>query len=61
MRVEVTDRSGEGVPVLLPAASADGDAEGNSRGMRLVDACGASWGYRRAGGFTITWFELPPG
>lgn len=35
VRVEVTDRSGAGAPVLLPAASADGEAEG-SRGMRLV-------------------------
>jgi hypothetical protein len=34
VRVEVTDRSGDGVPVLQPA---DGGAEGN-RGMRLVDA-----------------------
>jgi anti-sigma regulatory factor (Ser/Thr protein kinase) len=31
VRVEVTDRSGAGVPVLAPAAYADGEAEG-SRG-----------------------------
>ena len=59
VRVEVTDRSGDGAPVLLQAA-ADAGAEG-SRGMRLVDALAARWGYCRGGGFTSTWFELPPG
>jgi anti-sigma regulatory factor (Ser/Thr protein kinase) len=57
VRVEVTDRSGDGAPVLLPAASVDGEAEG-SRGMRLVDTLAARWGYCRGGGFTTTWFEL---
>jgi anti-sigma regulatory factor (Ser/Thr protein kinase) len=58
IRVEVTDRSGTGTPVLLPAVPADGEAEGN-RGMRLVDTLAARWGYRRGGGLTTTWFELP--
>jgi hypothetical protein len=57
VRVEVTDRSGDGAPVLPPAAFADGDAE-RRRGLGLVDACAARWGYRRGGGFTTTWFEL---
>lgn len=58
VRVEVTDCSGEGVPVLLPAAeAADGEAEGG-RGMRLVDALSARWGYQRGGGVATTWFEL---
>jgi len=57
VRVEVTDRSGDGASVLQPAAFADGDAEGR-RGMGLVDACAARWGYWRGGGFTTTWFEL---
>lgn len=57
VRVEVTDRSGDGAPVLLPAASADSDAEG-SRGMRLVDALAGRWGYQRGGGLATTWFEL---
>jgi hypothetical protein len=39
-RVEVTERSGDSTPVLLPAASADDDAE-DSRGIRLVDALAA--------------------
>jgi anti-sigma regulatory factor (Ser/Thr protein kinase) len=59
VRVEVTDRSGDGVPVLVSAASADGGAEG-SRGMRLVDALAARWGYQRGGGLATTWFELAP-
>jgi anti-sigma regulatory factor (Ser/Thr protein kinase) len=57
VRVEVTDRSGDGVPVLPPAPLADSGAAGG-RGMRLVDACAVRWGYWRGGGFTTTWFEL---
>jgi len=57
IRVEVTDRSGGGTPVLMPAALVDGEAEG-SRGMGLVDACAAQWGYWRGGGSSTTWFEL---
>jgi anti-anti-sigma factor len=57
VRVDVTDRSGDDAPVLPPAAFADGDAEGR-RGLGLVDACAARWGYWRGGGFTTTWFEL---
>jgi len=55
VRVEVTDTSADGVPVL-PVADA-GEAEG-SRGMRLVDALAARWGYQRGGGLATTWFEL---
>jgi len=57
VRVEVTDRSGEGAPVLASAASADGDADG-SRGLWLVDALSARWGYERDSGLATTWFEL---
>ncbi|HEU5421869.1 MAG TPA: ATP-binding protein [Streptosporangiaceae bacterium] len=59
VRVEVTDRSGDSAPVLPPAAFADGDAEGR-RGMGLVDACAARWGYWRGSESTTTWFELAP-
>ncbi len=55
VRVEVTDRSEDGVPVLERADG--GEAEG-SRGMRLVDALAIRWGYQRGGGFATTWFEL---
>jgi len=57
VRVEVTDRCGDGVPVLPSAAPADDEAEG-SRGLWLVDALSARWGYERGGGFATTWFEL---
>jgi len=57
IRVEVTDRCGDGAPVLLPAGCADSDAEGG-RGMRLVDVLAARWGYQRGGGLATTWFEL---
>jgi hypothetical protein len=57
VRVEVTERIGDGAPVLLPPTSADNEAEG-SRGMRLVDALAARWGYQRGGGLATTWFEL---
>jgi len=57
VRVEVTDRCGDGVPVLPSAAPADGEAEDN-RGLWLVDALSARWGYERGGGLATTWFEL---
>jgi anti-sigma regulatory factor (Ser/Thr protein kinase) len=57
VRVEVADRSGDSTPVLRAAALAGGDAEG-SRGLGLVDALAARWGYERGGGLTTTWFEL---
>jgi anti-sigma regulatory factor (Ser/Thr protein kinase) len=56
IRVEVTDRCGDSVPVPA-AAPADDEAEG-SRGLWLVDALSARWGYERGGGLTTTWFEL---
>jgi anti-sigma regulatory factor (Ser/Thr protein kinase) len=54
VRVEVTGRSGLGVPQLRVP---DGDAE-DGRGLRLVEALAARWGWRRCGGRTVTWFEL---
>jgi anti-sigma regulatory factor (Ser/Thr protein kinase) len=58
VRVEVTDRSGDRSPVLLPAACAGAE---RGRGMRLVDGLAARWGYQRGGGLATTWFELGPG
>lgn len=55
VRVEVTDRSGDGVPVLRPAAGGEAEC---GRGMRIVDDLAARWGYQRGGGFATTWFEL---
>lgn len=57
VRVEVTDRSGPGVPELDPAGQ---DAEGG-RGLQLVADLAARWGWRRRGGRIVTWFELSPG
>jgi anti-sigma regulatory factor (Ser/Thr protein kinase) len=57
VRVEVTDRSGPGVPDLDPAGW---DAEGG-RGLQLVSGLAAQWGWRRRGGRTVTWFELSHG
>jgi anti-sigma regulatory factor (Ser/Thr protein kinase) len=54
IRVEVTDRSGLGVPEPRPAGS---DAEGG-RGLHLVAHLAVRWGWRRRGGHTVTWFEL---
>jgi serine/threonine-protein kinase RsbW len=54
LRVEVTDHGGPGVP--LPHL-AGGDAEGG-RGLELVAALAARWGWWRCGGRTVTWFEL---
>ena len=60
IRVEVTDRCGGSVPVLPAAAPADDAVEG-SRGLWLVDALSARWGYERDGGLATTWFELGQG
>jgi len=57
VRVEVSDHSGLGVP--LPRL-AGGDAEGG-RGLGLVAALAARWGWWRCGGRTVTWFELRHG
>jgi anti-sigma regulatory factor (Ser/Thr protein kinase) len=57
VRVEVTDRCGDSVPVLPSAVPADAEAEG-SRGLWLVDALADRWGYQRADGLATTWFEL---
>lgn len=54
VRVEVTDRGGPGVPRLRQAGS---DAE-SGRGLELVAALAARWGWRRRGGRTVTWFVL---
>jgi len=54
VRVEVTGRSGPGVP---KPRSAGRDAEGG-RGLALVAALATRWGWRQCGGRTMTWFEL---
>ena len=54
VRVEVTDRGGPGVPRLRPAGAG---AEGG-RGLELVAALAARWGWRRRGGRIVTWFVL---
>jgi anti-sigma regulatory factor (Ser/Thr protein kinase) len=56
VRIEVTERSGDGVPVLT-IADGGRETEG-SRGLMLVDALAARWGYQRGGGLATTWFEL---
>jgi len=57
VRVEVADRAGPGTPELHTASR---DAEGG-RGLQLVAALAARWGWRRRGGRAVTWFELPFG
>jgi anti-sigma regulatory factor (Ser/Thr protein kinase) len=57
IRVEVTDRSGPGVPEPRPAGS---NAE-DGRGLHLVTHLAVRWGWRRRGGRTVTWFELSHG
>jgi hypothetical protein len=54
VRVEVTDRSGPGVPELRPVGD---DAEGG-RGLGIVAGLAERWGWRRRDGRTVTWFEL---
>ena len=54
VRVEVTDRAGEGTPELRLVHR---DAEGG-RGLQLVAGLAARWGWRRRGGRMVTWFVL---
>lgn len=55
VRVEVTDRAGPETPERRPEGR---DAEGG-RGLQLVAALAARWGWRRRGGRIVTWFEIP--
>ena len=58
VRVEVTGRKADGVPVLRRP---DDEAEG-SRGLRLVEELADRWGYERSGGgHATTWFEVRSG
>jgi anti-sigma regulatory factor (Ser/Thr protein kinase) len=55
IRVEVSDRCGDSVPVLRRGGDVE---EEGSMGMQLVDALAARWGYQRGSGWATTWFEL---
>jgi hypothetical protein len=57
VRVEVTGRKADGVPVLRPP---DDEAEG-CRGLRLVEELAVRWRYERGDGQATTWFELRHG
>lgn len=53
LRIEVTDQGGATVPLVRdPASLAPG-----GRGLRLVDALSARWGFYQAEAGTVTWFE----
>jgi anti-sigma regulatory factor (Ser/Thr protein kinase) len=54
-RVQVTDMGGTTVPALRPRVC--GMASGG-RGLHLVDALAARWGFEQDGGHATTWFEL---
>jgi anti-sigma regulatory factor (Ser/Thr protein kinase) len=54
-RVQVTDMSGATVPALRPGVPG---LAGGGRGLHLVDALAARWGFEQDGGHTTTWFEL---
>lgn len=57
VRIEVTDSSGRTVPAVHPS----GEVAEGGRGLQLVQALAASWGYWRDGGRTTTWFVcIPP-
>lgn len=56
IRIEVTDISGPTIPAFRTGGAL---AEG-SRGLQLVQALAANWGYWRDGGLTTTWFTCTP-
>jgi anti-sigma regulatory factor (Ser/Thr protein kinase) len=54
-RVEVRDAGGVSVPVVTDA---DDALAGHGRGLRLVRALAARWGYHRVPDGLLTWFEV---
>ena len=56
LRIEVTDAGGPTVPLVRDPA----DLAPGGRGLRLVDALSARWGFYRAPAGTVTWFETGP-
>jgi anti-sigma regulatory factor (Ser/Thr protein kinase) len=54
--VEVTDGGGAGVPVLRDGADACAE---DGRGLLVVAALSARWGYRRDRGKLTTWCQIP--
>ncbi|MGH3166750.1 MAG: ATP-binding protein [Trebonia sp.] len=54
--VEVTDDGGAGLPVLGDGANPCAE---HGRGLLLVSALSARWGYRRGPGGLTTWFQVP--
>lgn len=61
LRVEVCDRTGPTVPVPRSEDDAiDGDMVEGGRGLLLVNALAADWGYERSGTRTTTWFTCLP-
>ncbi len=55
VRVEVTDDGAGTVPMVRPG----GPEREAGRGMQLVEALSAQWGFVRHAGGTTTWFEVP--
>lgn len=54
LRIEVADQGGATVPLIRePSELVPG-----GRGLRLVDALAARWGFYRTGAGTVTWFEV---
>lgn len=56
VRIEVTDWAGP----TVPAVRANGGMTEGGRGLLLVEALAADWGYWRDGGRTTTWFLCVP-
>jgi len=54
--VEVIDDGGNTVPTLR----GDDHLAESGRGLRLVNACSASWGFHQTVAHTVTWFECAP-
>ena len=55
LRIEVADHGGPTIPLIRePSEFLPG-----GRGLRLVDALAARWGFYRTEAGTVTWFEIP--
>lgn len=60
LRIEVSDRTGHTVPAPRSENDLTGKMAEGGRGLMLVQALAAEWGYERSGTRTTTWFTCLP-
>jgi anti-sigma regulatory factor (Ser/Thr protein kinase) len=61
VRVEVTDDGADGARPRIRAEDDGEDCGEHGRGMRIVEALSARWGFEEDGARTTVWAEFPSG